>query len=102
MIMFRHQVLIVRSSQYIQFHKFEYDEREEMEVWKQYHSIESRGFISGSKKNNKFSVIEDQYIYFFEIEEETFMPKLNNVMLNFLRCGMILIGEKSINVIAFK
>jgi len=40
----------------------------------------------------KFQIIEDDWIKFYTIDEETLMPKLENVMLNFIQCSMIIIG----------
>lgn len=70
--------------------------------WDNYCTFETRGFISGNAQNSKFQIIEDHYIYFYEIDEDTYMPKLINVMFNFIKCSMMIIGTKSLYSIAFK
>jgi len=93
MIMFRNEVLICRSSLYIQFHKLQFDKSKGKPMWKLYHSIESQGFICGNKGSNNFTIIEDQLIYFYELNEDTLMPQVINVMVNFMQCDVIIIGE---------
>jgi len=39
---------------------------------------------------------------FYDICETTLIPKLENVMLNFLSCGMMIYGEKQSFCITFK
>ncbi len=58
--------------------------------------------ITGSKRIPEFQVIEDEYIYFYHFEHETFTPVLSNVMINFMRCGMIILGERERYSISFK
>jgi hypothetical protein len=74
MFMFRNKVLVVRSSEHILFFKLAEAEEEEAgdeeiskiwhHQWLQYDSMSSRGFINGSKKLNRFTIIEDQHIHF--------------------------------------
>ena len=50
-----------------------------------------------------FNIIEDQYIKFYAIDdEETWEPKLQNVMFNFMQCSMMVLGEHQRFCITYK
>ena len=102
LFIWKDKVLIARSSQQILFFKYDFDEEMEVNRWINYHSFESRGFISGNKRHNMFQVIEDQYIYFYEINEADLIPRRVNCMLNFMKCGMMSFGEAQRYCIAYK
>ena len=68
-------MLISRSSNVIKFFKQEHSEVEDRKIWKEYHQIQSRGFVSTNRFVNKFQVIEDKHIYFYTIDETTLMPR---------------------------
>jgi len=78
--------LIARSSSDILFFKMIKDE-DGKRYWKQYHSLEVRGFIYYIKGNIRIQVTTDEKIYFYLINKETFMPILENVMFNFMNCN---------------
>ena len=48
------------------------------------------------------NVIEDDFIFFYEINKETLIPTVKNVMKNFMQCGMIRFGEKNIYCVTYK
>ena len=108
--MFRNKVLVVRSSEHILFFRWaKEDEDENKERWLQYDRMASRGFISGSKKLNRFTVIEDRHIHFCEFsitddqtDADTFRPRRVNTMLNFFETGMLVLGDKAPYAIAYK
>jgi len=102
MIFWRNKVLIVKSSSIIQFFKRETDEEDQCDKWTAYHSFESKGFVSGSKRSPKFQIIEEDYIRFYEIDLNDNKPKSVNVMLNFIQCGMIIFGEAGKYAISYK
>ena len=93
MMIWKDKVIIVRSSQQIFFFKRDFDEENECDMWQNYHTVDSSGFVSGNKKFNRFQLIEDKFIYFYEIDEEDFTPKLLNTMVNFMECGMMIFSE---------
>lgn len=69
----------------------------------------SRGFINGSKKLNRFTIIEDDHIHFCEFamtadqtDADTFKPKCVNSMVNFFETGMLVLGDKAPYAIAYK
>ena len=41
-------------------------------------------------------------IYFYLIDFENFMPKLENVMYNFMNCNQMMFGKRVRNCIAYK
>ena len=57
------------------------------ECWEQYHDINVRGFIFYIKGNIRIQVTTDQMVYFYLIDRDTLMPKLENVMYNFMGCN---------------
>ena len=71
-------------------------------MWKVYETIHSRGFVSVNNSTNIISVIEDDYIFFYEIDLKTYVPQVRNVMNNFMQCGMIVFGEASRFCITYK
>ena len=63
--------------------------------------MESNGFISGNLAEDEIYVIEDEYIRCFKIDKEG-IPKLHNVMVNFLMVNMIIFGAKDSFAIIYK
>lgn len=102
MNIYRGEVLIVRSSHRILFFKLEKNEDTEKDEWQCYHSFESQGRLSGNRSCNQFQIIQDDYIRFYEIQDEDYKPQLVNVMMNFLSCGMMVYGEEDTFCITFK
>jgi hypothetical protein len=102
MNIYRGEVLIVRSSHRILFFKLEKNEDTEKDEWQCYHSFESQGRLSGNRSCNQFQIIQDDYIRFYEIQDEDYKPQLVNVMMNFLSCGMMVYGEQDTFCITFK
>ena len=100
MLLYKNEVLIVRSSHKIYFFKQERDD-DDQETWKVYSELQEQGRLSGNKTCNQFQIVQDDYINFYEIDDDG-QPKLLNVMLNFLECGMMIYGEEQIFCITFK
>jgi hypothetical protein len=74
----------------------------EIEEWTLYHTIKIRGFIYFIKGNMRIQITNDQYIYFFLIDPETFMPTLENVMINYMMCNQMMIGAMKRYSITYK
>jgi hypothetical protein len=73
------QALVVRSSSSILFFKI----NEENGFWEQYEELKDmRGNIYFIRGNIRIQVCTDEYVYFYMIDKETFMPTLENVMYN--------------------
>ena len=110
MFMFRNKVLVVRSSEHILFFKLAKEDDDcEDEKWLQYDSMSSRGFINGSKKLNRFTIIEDNHIHFCQFsmtddqtDSDTFKPVRINTMMNFFETGMLVLGDKAPYAVAYK
>jgi hypothetical protein len=94
MVMFASKALIARSSNKVLFFKMVWDPMLEVAQWVQYHSIKTRGFIYYIKGNIRIQVTTDELIYFYLIDKETLMPKLENVMYNYMKCSQMMFGSK--------
>ena len=86
--------LAARSSSEIVFFKIETEENTERRRWKQYHTIEERGFVYYIKGNVRIQITTEDKIYFYHMNEETFMPELENVMYNYMNCTTMMFGAK--------
>lgn len=86
--------LIARSSSKVLFFKLVRDEFTGEQSWSNYHTIKNRGFIYFIKGNKRIQVTTEQNIYFYLIDPETFMPTLENVMFNFMKCDQMMFGSK--------
>lgn len=51
-----------------------------------YTTLPIRGFLYYIKGNIRIQISTDEKIYFYLIDSETFMPKLENVMYNYMNC----------------
>lgn len=61
-----------------------------------------RGQIYFIKGNVRIQVTTDERIYFYLIDKETFMPKLENCMNNFMQCSQMMFGSRVRYGITFK
>ena len=85
------QALVTRSSSSILFFKID----PETGDWTQYHKFEKmRGKIYFIRGNVRIQVTTDEKVYFYLIDKETFEPKLENVMFNFMQCSQMMFGAK--------
>lgn len=95
MYLFNNKALIARSSSTVLFFKIIADEDDpEEKSWQQYHVLNIRGFIYFIKGNKRIQITTDDNIYFYLIDLETFEPKLENVMFNFMGCNQMMFGSK--------
>lgn len=93
------QALVVRSSNSILFFKID----EETGLWTNYFTFDDlRGQIFFIKGNIRIQVTTAESIYFYLIDKETFMPKLENVMYNFMECSQLMFGTRVRYAISFK
>jgi hypothetical protein len=85
------QALCVRSSGSILFYKIDPTTK----LWTKYHTLDKmRGQIYFIKGNVRIQIVTDEFIYFFLINETTFMPELENVMGNFMQGSQMMFGPK--------
>ena len=99
MYLIYNEALVTRSSSDILFFKVEEVEdpltREISREWKQYHILQNlRGFVYYIKGNIRIQITTEEKINIYLINKETFMPKLENVMFNFMKCTQMMIGSK--------
>lgn len=79
-----------------------YDLQAKEERWTQYHEIKVRGFVYFIKGNIRIQITTDELIYFYLIDKETYMPKLENVMYNFMGCNQMMFGSRVRYGISYK
>lgn len=85
------KALVVRSSSSVLFFK----EHHETGLWTEYYRLnEMRGQIFYIKGNVRIQVTTPELIYFYLIDKLTLMPKLENVMKNFMDCSQIMFGAR--------
>ena len=75
---------------------------EDQYKWVQYHDIKVRGFIYFIKGNIRIQITTDEMIYFYMINNETFLPELENVMYNFMDCNQMMFGSKRRYGVSYK
>ena len=94
MFLVYNSALIARSSSDILFFKIVKDEETGERKWEMYKVIEVRGFIYYIKGNVRIQITTDDKIYFYLIDKETYEPKLENVMFNYMQCNQMMFGSK--------
>ena len=94
MYLIYNSALAARSSSEIVFFKIEKEDNTNRRRWTRYHDIQARGFIYYIKGNVRIQVTTDEIIYFYLIDQETLMPKLENVMYNYMSCTQMMFGSK--------
>ena len=95
MYLINNKALIARSSSRILFFKIYSDEDDpNIKFWKEYRSLNVRGFIYFIKGNKRIQITTDDKIYFYLIDPITFEPELENVMYNFMDCNQMMFGSK--------
>lgn len=87
------KVLVARSSQEIVFFKIFTDEDGKRE-WKQFHTLDKKGFLYFIKGNIRIQITTQDMIYFYLINTETLLPELENVMYNFMNCNQMMFGRR--------
>ena len=83
------KALVTRSSNSILFFKID----EETGLWTQYEEFNNmRGQIYFIRGNVRIQVTTDDKVYFYMIDKKTLIPKLENVMYNFMGCSQMMFG----------
>jgi hypothetical protein len=102
MFLIYNKVIVARSSKSVYFFREEEDEETGDKLWVQYHTIDKPAFISFTEGNVRLQLIENEMIYFYVIDKETWMPKLDSVMSNYLVCNQMIIDRNVRYCISFK
>jgi hypothetical protein len=93
------EALVTRSSSSILFFKID----PETGLWTKYHQFdEMRGQIFFIRGNIRIQITTEEKIYFFLIDKLTYIPKLENVMWNFVKCSQMMFGSKVRYGISYK
>ena len=88
------KALVARSSSRILFFKMVKDMDTGIRKWIHYETIDTRGNIYFIKGNVRIQVTTDDMIYFYFIDQKTFVPQLDNVMFNFMGCNQMMFGSR--------
>lgn len=96
------QALCIRSSGRILFFKQIFDPVNQEKRWELYHEMKHRGFIYFIRGNVRIQITTDRLIYFYQIDPETLMPTMENVMQNYMMCNQMMIGAAKRYCITYK
>lgn len=94
MVLFQGEALITKSSTRVLFFKQEKDKITKETSWQKYHELRVRGSIFYIKGNIRIQVTTEKLIYFYLINQETFMPELENCMYNYMHCDQMMFGSR--------
>jgi hypothetical protein len=92
MFLINETALVCRSSSLILFFKLELDEFTGSKDWFLYETLQFGGNIFFIRGNWRIQIVTDEKIYFYCINQETFMPEIENVMNNFMNCSIMMFG----------
>ena len=70
--------------------------------WKIYHEIEQAGVIYFIRGNTQMQITDQNLIYFYSVSQQTLLPKLDNVMYNFVGLTNMIFGSRSRYCITYK
>ena len=84
MFLIKETCLVARSSSKILFFKRIYDERIDQSFWTLYATLHHKGQLYFIKGNIRINITTDSRIYYYIVNDEEFMPKLENVMNNYM------------------
>lgn len=106
MVLVYEKALISRSSNSMIFFKKEKlptDDEDEPAKWRQYAKLDDkRGTLFFIRGNIRIQITTETKIYFYIIDKTTLMPRLENVMYNFMNCSSLMFGSRVRYGIAFK
>ena len=115
--MFNNQILIASMPQDIGFYHLKkfYDDDDvdgskfKMK-WDLFHRIDQQGFFYQRHGSNIFQIVTEEFIYFYQFEENSkswsstnhYSIKQMSTMFNFIKCTGFMTGNKQKRCIAFK
>ena len=72
--------------------------------WKKYYELDIQGFIHHMKGSDRFQVVTDSFIYFYEFDEEdeTMIPQKQYVMSNFMECIQLMFNNEQDICVTYK
>jgi hypothetical protein len=86
-LLIKGECLIIQSSSKVMFLLRKYDELTKLENWEVFKTMKCRGAIYYMKDTNRMQITTYECIYFYLINMETYEPKLENVMNNYMSCA---------------
>lgn len=123
MQLYNNRILIVKSSEVIDLYQIE----DEIEIsnnlkftkldsaistrmqtnkvsWNIYHTLDHKGFVQLTPLSNRFQIICDELIYFYEFKDNDNepIPELKNTMQNFMMCNQMMIDAKERFCLTYK
>lgn len=96
------ECLVMQSSSKLMFFLQVEDKLSHKLYWQCYKTIKIRGAIYYMKDTDRIQVTTNQYVYFYQINLETYEPYLENVMYNYMSCNQMIIGKKVRNCLCYK
>ena len=106
MVLVYEKALVSRSSNSMIFfkkQKLPTDEDDEPAKWRQYCKLDDmRGTLFFIRGNIRIQITTERKLFFYIIDKETLMPRLENVMYNFMNCSSLMFGSRVRYGIAFK
>ena len=84
------------------FFRLEVDDYTKEKEWVCYHELDKRGFIYYVKGTKRMQITTDKNIYFYKIDDETFIPELENVMNNYMNCTQMMFNNDVTQCITYK
>ena len=108
-------ILIAKSSQEILLFKLQPKKKYKSALensyveleWVKYHTIDINGFIYYRQGDERFQLITDKLVYFYTFEEGEngemdLIPKLENIMSNFMACTEFMVDSESKYIVTYK
>lgn len=107
--LYNNKVLMIMSSNQLLFFKLELIndkllKRANQMKWKKYHELDIQGFIHHMKGSDRFQVVTDSFIYFYEFDEEdeSLIPQKQYVMSNFMECIQLMFNNEQDICVTYK
>ena len=96
------EALCVRSSSKVLFFRQIWDYEFEIYQWELYYSLKIKGSIYYIRGNQRIQITNDNYIYVYLIDPDTYEPILESVMINNMMCSQMMTGAKKRCAISYK
>ena len=94
--------LVIQSSSKIMFLLQKEDIISKKLTWQAFKTIRIRGSIYFMKGTCQMQVTTNDHVYFYNIDSDTFEPTIENVMINYMTCGQMMIDQNGLYAVAYK
>lgn len=107
---YANRVLMVKSSNQLLFFRLEIEQDSIVSKiknrlkWVKYLELDVQGFFVSMKDSDMIQIVTDELVYFYEFDksDESFVPKLKNVMNNFMGCISLQVDNKDKVCVTYK